>query len=242
LAIRDQPFSIYYGAALAGAYLEESVIVEDPNTQPTRFDVDRSVTAVLASGGLATHVNRFLRIRTYLSASYAGLRDDTEVSTATARSEQLSQLPASVADWEADALSGYGSVEAIYDRWYGQQRVELTGLYNLGYTELDSATDERFDASGWTRTAVFRGRLSGPTRLSTEGRNWRWTAYLNHTRFPGQDKGALGFRYYSEIGVGMSWDWNIKPLDMFGLRAIGFGGGLIIGDDVRGATLGFSFK
>ena len=57
-----------------------------------------------------------------------------------------------------------------------------------------------------------------------------------------QAKEALGFRYYFEVGAGISYEINIRPLNWFGLRFIGFEAGLIRGDDVKGYAIGITFK
>ena len=87
-----------------------------------------------------------------------------------------------------------------------------------------------------------RARWSAPTGLYTRGRPWRWSTFLSHTNFVNLDKQALGFSYYFELGAGISYEINVRPLDWFGLRFIGFEAGAILGDDVDGYAVGITFK
>jgi hypothetical protein len=63
-----------------------------------------------------------------------------------------------------------------------------------------------------------------------------------HLCFLNQEKQALGFKYYFDVGAAVSYEINIKALDWFGLRYLGFRVGAILGADVSGYTLGLTFR
>ena len=67
---------------------------------------------------------------------------------------------------------------------------------------------------------VLTARWSGPTRLESAGRPWRWNAFANYTNFLSQKKLSLGFRYYAELGIDLDYEWNLKPLDWFRIRYV----------------------
>ena len=64
----------------------------------------------------------------------------------------------------------------------------------------------------------------------------------DHINFIGQDRRSLGFKYYNELGVGLDYEMRIKPLNLFGVRFIGFKLGGIFGDNLNGGSIGIEFR
>ncbi|MCK5395798.1 MAG: hypothetical protein KAJ32_07385 [Gammaproteobacteria bacterium] len=57
---------------------------------------------------------------------------------------------------------------------------------------------------------------------------------MNHTKFISQNKRALGYTSLFEIGTGLEWQLNVKPLNWFGWQYIGFSVGIITSQNVDG--------
>lgn len=119
--------------------------------------------------------------------------------------------------------------------------LEVTGQYTAAYTDTFNGTIDNLDTWGWNETALARVRYSKATGWHTRNKPWRWNTYATHTRFLGLEQQALGFNTYSEIGVGLDFELNIRPLDWFGLRFLGLKAGYIFGDGVKGVSVGLSF-
>ena len=155
--------------------------------------------------------------------------------------DDTSALPQVVLENSVDALTTSGTVVARYDRWYDSDRMELSAQYTAAYTDTFNGTDDLLETWGWNETVLLRAAFSWDSGYRSSGRPWRWKTYVNHTRFLGLDKDALGFTRYTELGVGLDHEWNIRPLDWVGLRFIGLKLGFIYGDDVRGISAGLAF-
>jgi hypothetical protein len=235
--IKDRVADGYWGLALAYGSLEDKVNTRDKLGRPLQLDADREVLSLRGSLGAVLPVDRHFAVRPYLSVSVANLETD-----ATFRAPgDIGVLPSPYLRSEVDALTTSATVVALYDRWYSDWRLELSGQYTTAYTDTFNGSRSSLETSGWTDTMQFRFRLSGATGWRTDGRPWRWNAYAHHTRFPGLNEIALGFTHYTELGVGMEYEWNIRPLDWFGLRFIGLKAGLIVGDDLEGFSVGLAF-
>ena len=233
-------FNGFWGADLGLGDLEDTLFVASSAGQPFRLDLDRDLLSLRGSGGLAFPISEHFKLRPYLSLIGARLDTDARISSAPGeRPEVPIQLEF---DSTNDSYTVAGTLEAIYDRWFDQNRIELMATYTDAYTDVFSADQEQFEQSGWNSTLVLSARWSGPTDLVTAKRPWRWNAYGNYTNFVDQSKIALGFRYYYEFGVGIDYEWNLKPLDMFGLRFVGLKAGFITGDDVTGYSVGLTFR
>lgn len=242
VTLRDFVFDGFVAGSLGGATTDEEFVTDNAAGEEIRFEADRSILSARFSGGLSFPITRYFRIQTY--ASVIAARFETE-STITGNVD-LGSLPDEfeviVTDNEFDAAGIGGTVEASYDRWFDEKRLELGGTYTAAYTETFNVSDDLLQVEGTSHTVVLRARYSGPTGWITNHRPWRWNVYSTYTDFVDQPKTALGFTYYVTVGAGVMYEWNLKPLNWFGLRFVGLQGGVIVGDDVDGWTLGISFQ
>ena len=237
LTLKDYVLDAYWGISLAYGSLDDQVDVLDAQGRPIRLDVDRSILSLRGSAGLSLPITQHFTLRPYLSLAVSQLETQSKVSD-LGGNVMLSEV---WLDTEVDALSTSGTLEATYDRWFNTGRVEIKGQYTAAYTDTFNGTSEGLDTWGWNETAIARVRYSNATGWHTRNKPWRWNTYATHTRFIGLDKQALGFNAYSEIGVGLDFEVNIRPLDWFGLRFIGLKAGYIFGDGVDGFSVGLSF-
>ncbi len=231
----------YWGAAIGTGTLDDRVFATNSNGEPVEILIERSLLSARGTFGLSFPITQRFKLRPYGSLIVADL--DTK---AAAIGEPFPNLDPSFSepffDSSAESLTGVASLEAVYDHWWQKNRLELTGQYNLSYTDTFSSSNRYLDTHGWSNTALVKLRLSGPTAWESYGRSWRWVSYINHTSFLDQEKFALGFTNYFEVGVGLDYEWNIKPLNWFGLRTIGLKAGALIGDDMDGYTVGLTFR
>jgi hypothetical protein len=143
----------------------------------------------------------------------------------------------------AQMASGIGTLDALYSRWYGDNRLELSALYNLIYTDSFSEDNPVLNVDNEVNhTVQFKSRYTGPTSLVSEGRPWRWQAYANYTKFISHNNRSLGYTGLFDFGGGLEWEMNIKPLDWFGWQMLGLRAGIIYGDNVDGYKFGLTAR
>jgi len=242
ITLRDFVFDGFVAGWLGGATADEELVIDDSTGEEVRFEADRAILSARVSGGLSFPIARDLRIQTYASLIAARIETESKITGNLDLGSLPDPFEAIVTTNEFDAAGIGGTLEAIYDRWISDKRVELAGTYTAAYTETFNASDELLKVDGTSHTVVLRARYSGPTRWVTARRPWRWNVYSTYINFVDQPKRALGFTYYYTVGAGVSYELNLKPLNWFGLRFVGLQGGVIFGDDVDGWTLGISFQ
>jgi hypothetical protein len=241
--IYNQVFDGYWGAALSTGTLDETFELTGSDGEPVLLDIERDVESAQLSAGLALPFTGHFKLRPYISGSYIRLDSDTDILAG----DDALELPPGYLTWSADGFSTTATLEGIYDQWQDNGgRLQLVGVYSLAYlhneSDIEGDVERSLDNSGWGHTLELSARWSAPTGLYTRGRPWRWSTYLSHTNFIDLEKEALGFSYYFELGGGISYEVNVRPLDWFGIRFIGFEAGLILGEDVDGYSVGISFQ
>jgi hypothetical protein len=237
LTLKDYVLDAYWGAALAYGGLEDQLDVLDADGRPTQLNVDRNILSLRGSAGLSLPITQHFTLRPYLSLAASRLETNSQARGL----DSVSVLPQLWLDTEVDAMSTSLTLEAAYDRWFDSGRLEIGGQYTAAYTDTFNGSIDSLNTWGWNETALARVRYSDATNWFTRSKPWRWNTYATHTRFIGLDPQALGFSAYTEVGVGLDFEVNIRPLDWFGLRFIGLKAGYIFGDGVDGFSVGLSF-
>jgi hypothetical protein len=240
--IKNHIFNGYWGLALVSGQLDDKLdIIADDGT-PVDLDLTRDVLGVRGSFGLSFPISKYFKLRPFLSLGVSDLQNSFFVDglPITDNSGNTSTLNY----FETSALMGSttGSIDAIFSRWYGDNRLELSYQYNLIYTDALSADNPSLESYAWNRTALFKSRYSGPTNLVTSGRPWRWEVHVNHTNFITHNKASLGYTGLFEVGTGIEWNLNMKPLDWFGWQTVGFSVGVITSNDVEGYSVGLTAR
>ena len=239
LTLKGSILDAYWGIALAYGSLEDQADVLSEAGNPLRLDVERDILSLRGSAGLSLPISRYFKLRPFLSLAASRLETTTQLKGLGGHAP----LPEVWLDSKLDALSTSGTLYADYDRWFDSNRLQLRGQYTLAYTDTfnGGGSVRGLETWGWNRTLFMRARYSRPTNWRYRGKPWRWNSYISHTRFIGLEQRALGFNTFSEVGVGLDFEVNIRPLDWFGLRFIGLKAGYIFGDGVDGFSVGLSF-
>lgn len=239
--LRNHIYNGYWGLAIVGGSLSDQTELITDNGQPVQLDLTRDVVALRGSFGLSYPVNEYFKLRPYLSLSVSDLQSVSIVDglfTTTPGS-----VPSTVVyNTSAQMLSTTGSVDAMYSRWYGDNRLELSAHYHLIYTDAFSEDNPILQTEAWNDVLQLKSRFSGPTNLTSMGRPWRWQFYANHTNFLSQEKISLGYTSLFEFGAGMEWRMNIKPFDWFGWQMLGWKLGIITSEHVDGYFLGLTAR
>lgn len=234
--IRNHVYNGYGGLALVGGTLRDDLDVVADDGEPVRVDLTRDVLALRGSLGLSFPIDQHLKVRTFVSLVAADLDSkstfDEPVTLAGITSDRF--------DTSAQLLSTVGSLEALYTRWYGDHKLDLSAVYHLIYTDAYSDDNPVLDTHDLNDAAKLASTYSGPTSLVTAGRPWRWNVYAAFTTFISHDELALGYDDLLEIGGGLDWHLNLKPLDWFGWQTLGVSAGLIVGENVEGFKVGLT--
>ena len=240
--IKEHILNGFWGLALVGGELDDTILVTADNGDPVQVDVTRQLIGARASIGLSLPFSRYFKLRPYYSLAISELRTNTIVDGLTTVIPPAN--PDSPLEFNSTAvmLSNVGSIEAAFHRWYGVHKLELAGQFNMIHNQAVSEDNPILDTDSWNQTSQLKGMVSGPTNLVSSGRPWRWLAYASHMNFLTHNKASLGYTGLFEIGTGLEWHLNIKPLDWFGWQSVGIKLGVITSRDVEGINFGLTAR
>ena len=233
--LRDHIFNGYWGLTAIGGQLEDSIALLDDSGAPVDLTVSRQITGLRGSLGLSFPVNQHLKIRPYMSLTLAEIQSNSRITAGNLFAEAAFESTVT-------AVSTAGTIDAEYSRWFADNRLDLSAEFNLIYNDTESEDNPYVDVYAWDQTALIEARFSGPTSLVTDGRTWRWEVYASHVNFITQNKVSLGYTGLFEVGTGLEWNVNIKPLDWFGWESVGFSVGVITSRNVEGYNIGLTAK
>ena len=240
--LKDHIFNGYWGLALVGGSLNNKFELTGDNGQPLQIDLTRDVLALRGSFGLGFPINQHFKLRPYLSLSVSDLQTEILVDGLLTTAPIGGATTTAVFNTSAQMTSTSGTMDALYSRWFGDNRLELSAHYTLIYTDAFSEDNPVLETDAWNDVLQLKSRFSGPTNLTTIGRPWRWLFYANHTNFLSQDSVSLGYTSLFEFGAGMEWQMNIKPLDWFGWQMLGLRAGVITSNHVEGFNVGLTAR
>jgi hypothetical protein len=240
--IKKHIFNGYWGLAIVGGTLEDELSIIADTGQTVKLDLTRKVLGLRGSLGLSFPINQHFKLRPYLSFGVSELKTDTIIDGLTLTDPIGNPTTLSYFETSAYMASTTGSVEAMYSRWFGDNRLELGLQYNLIYTDAISEDNPVLNSIFWNQTMQLKSRYSGPTKLTTSGRPWRWDVYASHINFLSQNKQSLGYTGLFEVGTGLEWQMNIKPLDWFGWQTLGISVGVITSRNVEGYNVGLTAR
>lgn len=242
ITIKKYIFNGFWGLAVVGGSLEDKIDVTADTGEQVELDVTRNVIGLRGSLGLSFPINQHFKLRPFISLGVADLHTITVVDGLPITDPGGNTTTLSTFDTSAYMGSTTGTLDALYSRWFNDNRLELSAQYNLIFTESISGDNSVLNTTAWSQTALVKARYSGVTNLVTDGRPWRWQAYANHTNFLSFDKASLGYTGLFEIGAGMEWHINIKPLDWFGWQTVGLSFGVITSRNVEGYNFGLTAR
>jgi len=238
--LKDHIFNGYWGMAVVGGRLEDSIEFIADNGNPVQLDVTREVVGLRGSLGLSFPIDKYFKLRPFLSLILSDMQSEVILDDQFVLDYNL---PTNRINNSAQMWSTVGSLEALYTRWYGNYQLQLSGQYHLIYTKSFSEDNPILqDTEDWNDAAQLKIKFIGPTRLSSAGRPWQWNAYTNYTNFLSTNEASLGYNDFFEIGAGLDWEINIKPLDWFGWQFLGIKAGLIVGENVEGYSVGLTAR
>lgn len=229
----------YWGAALNKTVLDDTINGKNTAREDVIIDLDREIITLQGSLGIFLRITDSFEYAPYLTLNFSTIETDAQflklnTSTGTIDSEQFSA--------STDAITTSLNQDLSWEMWSERGRIELNGSLVISYTDTTDNDYKNLDTFGLGYSAIVGIRYSEPTAWRWNNKRWWWNTYYQHINLLNQDKISMGFKYYNEVGIGIEYEALIKPLDLFGLRYIGFKIGGIVGDDVTGASIGLTFR
>lgn len=239
VTLKNHIFNAFWGLGLVGGSLDDNIQLIADNGQPVSLNLTRDIVSLRGSFGLVFPVNEHFKLRPVLTLAISDVRNTT---TADGILDNNNNPTTVTFNNSAQIGSTTGSIDALYWYWRDDYKLELSAHYNLIYSDSFSEDNPILNTHAWNSTIQLKSRISGPTSLISKARPWRWQAYVNHTNFIAQEKRALGYTGLFEIGTGLEWQLNVKPLDWFGWQYIGFNVGVITSRNVDGFNVGLTAR
>ncbi|MCK4674734.1 MAG: hypothetical protein KAT61_02385 [Gammaproteobacteria bacterium] len=239
ITLKDHIFNGYWGLGLVGGSLDDRIQLTADNDQAVKLDMTRDIISLRGTAGLSFPINQHFKLLPVLTLTISDVRTRSIIDGLLDSNNGPTILSF---DNSVQMVSSTGSINALYWHWYDNYKLELSAHFNQIYTDAVSEDNPILDTHVWHQTSQLKSRISGPTSLTTKARPWRWQAYVNHTKFISQNKRALGYTGLFEIGTGLEWQLNVKPLDWFGWQYIGFSAGLITSRNVEGFNVGLTAR
>jgi len=239
ITLKNHIFNAYWGLGLVGGSLKDSIRLTADNGQPVVLNLERNITSLRGSLGLSFPINQHLKLLPVLTLAISNVQTKTAIDGLF----NINNNPTTATfNNGAQVASTTGSIDALYWYWYDNYKLEVSAHYNLIYNNVFSKDNPVLNINAWSQTAQIKSRISGPTSLITSARPWRWLIYVNHTNFINQSTTSLGYTGLYEIGTGLEWQVNVKPLDWFGWQYVGFSAGIITSKNVEGFNIGLTAR
>ncbi len=160
--IKQHIFNGYWGVALVDGTLNDKFGLTGDAGQPLQFDLTRDVLALRGSFGLSFPINQYFKLRPYLSLSVSDLQTEILVDGLLTTAPVGGATTTAVFNTTAQMLSTIGSIDALYSRWYGDNRLELSAHYHLIYTDAFSEDNPVLQTDAWNDVLQLKSRLQRP--------------------------------------------------------------------------------
>lgn len=231
--------SPYGEATLAYGHLDdtfETYILPDAQT---KIDGDFYTYSALAGVGITIPVLEWLRIRPIFLAGYSRINGDSHIKGPF--SEELEEAASGIlTDVHINTMLLGGAFQAIVETPLPDElNLTANARYNHFYARNFNSSDSVLntqDDFGVFNTAV---EFQGPIPLTIAGRETRWITFGGYTYLPGDQKDALDFDSFFELGGGFA---IIDPNVVKGVGGLSARGSLIIGPDVNGWSAGMALE
>lgn len=148
--IKNHVFNGYWGLALVGGSLNDRFGVSGDSGQPIQIDLTRDVVALRGSFGLSYPINQYFKLRPYLSLAVSDLQTEILVDGLLSTAPVGNATTTAVFNTSAQMVSTTGSVDALFSRWYGDNRLELSAHYHLIYTDAFSEDNPVLQTDDWS--------------------------------------------------------------------------------------------
>ncbi len=233
----------YVALAFSDIDFNDIFVTTNTDGDPIVVNPERELRSIRLSGGLTFQMSPRFTLKPYVSYIYSELESKANVTgNADLGNIDFEVLKAFLLDFETKSNTFAGTLEAKYDHWFGEGRMELIGLYTYSYTNTFDETFEILDSSGDNNVVVFNARWTAPTGLRPFGVPLRWKVFGGYTDFLDLQKNDLGFTHLFEYGGGFDFEVDSRALGLFNLRNLGIEVSGIVGDNINGWSIGIVIR
>ncbi|AFU98680.1 hypothetical protein M5M_07435 [Simiduia agarivorans SA1 = DSM 21679] len=230
----------FWGAGFIAGTHRDRVELAGPNDETVVLNIEREMQGLRLSYGWSLPLTSSLKIRPYMTTSWMQTQTQFQLTdlSSTAFSESVEQA---IGD-DVDTVSLAGNLDVEYVLWQGQTQWLLAAQINGMYTDVLNSRVDLVDTDDWTHAHKLGAEARFASPWQWGGRPWRWRVYYHFTDFSDFSRLSLGFTRQHELGAGLDWQLNIRPLGWFGWESVGVQFGVIGGGDLRGVNVGISAR
>lgn len=142
-----------------------------------------------------------------------------------------------VKDQEMDAYGLGGALMLDYERYRDDYEVDVELRYTNIQLRTFGSTSSGLRGSSESNTTGLWARYRAPTGLTLLQRPFRYVLETSHTRYYGDQRGALGFDYLTSVGAGFEVDSTAYTNLVTRTRLVAR---YIFGNNVRGSSIGLA--
>ena len=230
-SLNDKGLDIAFRGVASYATLEMDHSIQEDNT------VDSQWKAYSASLGTGLFIPVVADL-TFITAADLGLSHMKNSSNYNGL--QVSEL-ASIFDgilynWNTDAWIGSLVFGLDYDLLFGDQGLAIKGRYTYSHVASFNGSHDFPSFSGSAQTVSVVADYTHPLGFSLAENPFFGVAHLGAMAFLGENRDALGFDSFAELGYSVKVD--ISQLDFF-VKSLRLGYQWSVGDNVTGHTILF---
>lgn len=177
-----------------------------------------------------------LQLRPILNFTVGRVTTDATILQALVNA-QLDTSFEVVKDQKMDAYGVGGAIMLDYERYREDYEVDIEARYTNVKLRTFGSTSTSLRGESESNTAGIWARWRAPTGMSLLQRPLRYVLETSHTRFYGDQKGALGFEELTSLGAGVELDTSAYLDIVSRTRLVAR---YIFGDNVSGYSVGLA--
>ena len=177
-----------------------------------------------------------LRLRPILNFMFGRTRTDTAIAAGLVGAK-LDQSFEIVEDAKMDAYGLGGALMLDYERYRDDHEIDLELRYSNIQLRTTGGTSTILQGDSENNSLGLWARWRAPTGLVFLQRPLRYVLETSHTRFFGDQRGALGFDYLTSLGVGVEVDSTAYTEIVTRTRLVGR---YMFGNNVNGYSVGLA--
>lgn len=232
LELEGLPGILHFEAA-AGLLLADDFQSFDTASGVATIRQDWTVAGVQLGAGWGFPLGARWSLRPGATLALAYLDNDARYNAAGAL-ELAPQIDGILVNWDGWALSPSANLTLERERDPAALSLGVEARYALSATHVFAATSTTQEGSDTSRALAARVALGAPLDVAADGGiRSAWDVYAGGLQLGDVEREALGFDGFLELGAGWLFDLERLPPLRLGL-------GWIVGEDVRGYTLGLS--
>lgn len=229
-----------YGELTLGyGHADNKVAIDLVPGQQTKVNADYDTYSALAGMGATVPFGSHVSLRPIFLAGYSRIVGDANFNGPFA-DELEAASSGLLTDLTINTLLLGGALEARL-AWHLNESIEFgaNARYNHFYARNFDASESVLETADDFGVLTVHTEVDGPIPLTIFGRETRWIGFVGYTYLPGDQKDALDFDYFFEVGAGAA---ILDSGVIEGLSGLSLHASLIVGEDVHGWSAGLALE